>query len=629
MATCQHGDGAQNGEPEPTHRAAPCQPIPFIFLEIPVNVTTRHRLFHGAFALSSFAAGFAATFLPLQAFAAGGTPVITTSPTTTVGTAPVGTVNTSTVVFGPSANFPKVEIVSYEEKIGVVPFTQLHYAGADLTLKLTNTSKVVTDPAWLAVKDANVLMRQNTSGVSIPTLQPGASTTVSVHLDAVLPAAQSQLPEDQQYSQWSAQYRNVCGPQLSSVLDWRGPQAQTPMDPHREALLVKEGWSDYAKVPPSVPICSGNQCVKVCDIEKNIRAQLDGKVTGYSFFVGQYPKFGSYGDARTAADAPETAFKSNTKITVASVSKLVTTIAAVRLLDQKGISLDTAIGPYLPSDWTVQSNYVKNITFAQLLGQRSGIKDYGNVSMDYAKLKSFFTQAVNTNANTMCQGSGVVNPANPINVNNQGWCYSNYNFAIMRVLLPKVAGFAEDPNQGTRPQTLANQYTQLVQQNVFNLVGQTGVTCKPPVNSTNFAFAYKGPSDNSGGTNWGDVSLICGAAGWYLSVEDMAKVMLSLNAKDGKILAASGGKDLFETMRQRGLGWDVDNNGELEKNGGWGANCDGNGVCDNISTSVAMFGPVSGPRVLGVLFINSNITGGGGAQGVLEKAYNQSLYLKP
>jgi CubicO group peptidase (beta-lactamase class C family) len=540
--------------------------------------------------------------------------------------------NTSTppIVFGPSANFPKVDIVSYDEKIGVVPQTQFHYAGADITLRVTNKSRTVTtDPAWLAVKDANILMRQNTSGVSIPSLQPGASTTVSVHLDAVLPPAQSQLPEDLQYSQWNAQYRNVCGPQLSSVLDWRGPQAQTPIGSHIESLLVKEGWSDYAKVPPNTPICSGTQCVSTCQIEKNIHAQLDGNVTGYSFFVGQYPKFTGYGDARIAADAPETKFKSDTKITVASVSKLVTTIAAVRLLDQKGISLDTPIAAYLPADWSMQSNYIKNITFAQLLGQRSGIKDYGNVSMDYAQLKKFFTQSVNTMANTSCQPSSVVNPANPVNVSNQGWCYSNYNFAIMRVLLPKVAGYVEDANQATRPTTLANQYTAIVQQNVFNLVGQGAVTCKPPVNSTNYAFAYKTPASNANGTDFGDVSGICGAAGWYLSVEDMAKVMLSLNAKDGKILAASNGKDLFETMRQRGLGWDVDNNGELEKNGGWGANCNGNSVCDNITTSVAMFGPVTGPRVLGVLFINSNITGGGGAQGVLEKAYKDALYTKP
>lgn len=557
----------------------------------------------------------------------------TTSPNVLITEAP----NTPTppIVFGPSANFPKVDIVNYEEKIGVVPLTQLHYAGADITLRITNKSKAVTDPAWLAVKDSNVLMRQNNSGVSIPSLQPGASTTVSVHLDAVLPPAQSQMPEEQQYSQWNAQYRNVCGPQLSSVLDWRGPQAQTPIGSHLESLLVQEGWSDYAKVSPSTPICQSNQCVRVCDIEKNIHAQLDGKVTGYSYFVGQYPKFGQHGDARTSADAPETAFKSNTKITVASVSKLVTTIATVRLIDQKAASmplgLDTPIGAYLPSDWAPQSSYIKHITFAQLLGQRSGIKDYGNVSMDYAQLKKFFTQSTNAMANTSCQGSGVKNPANAVNVNDQSWCYSNYNFAIMRVLLPKVAGFAEDPNQATRPTTLANQYTSLVQQNVFNLVGQNGVSCKPPVGSTNYAFSYNTAGDATTGTDWGDASLICGAAGWYLSVEDMAKVMLSLNAKDGKILAASGGKDLFNTMRLRGLGWDVDNSGELEKNGGWCTSSDANGKCigDNVTTSVAMFGPVTGPRVLGVLFINSNIAGGGGAQGVLEKAYNQSLYIKP
>ena len=535
-----------------------------------------------------------------------------------------------TVVFGSNANFPKVEIVNYDEKIGVVPLTQLHYAGADVTLRVTNKSGKVTDPAWLSVKDKNLLMRQNVYGVSIPSLLPGASTTVNVHLDAILPPPTSQLPEDQQYSQWNTKYQSVCGPILNSVLDWRGPVAQTPFGSHVEAPLVKEGWSDYAKVPPSTPICSGDKCVSVCQIEKNIRAQLDNHVVGYSFFVGTYPKFGSGGKARTAADGTALPFKSDTKITVASVSKLVTAIATVRLLDQKGISLDAAIGPYLPTDWSV-GNYLRNVTFAQLLSQRSGIKDYGNVKLDYAKLKSFFTQNVNTQANTMCQGSNVINPANPVNVNNQNPCYSNYNTAIMRVLLPKVAGYAEDGNQATRPMTLANQYVSLVQQQVFNRVGQYGVTCKPPV-SGNHAFAYKAPGTEAG-TDFGDVRDICGAAGWYLSAEDMAKVMLSLNAKDEKILAASNGKDLFNTMRLRGLGWDVVNNNELEKNGAWGADCNDQGVCDLVSTSVALFGPVTGPRVPAVLFMNSNISGGvaggKGAKEVLEKAYFDAIYTKP
>ena len=369
---------------------------------------------------------------------------------------------------------------------------------------------------------------------------------------------------------------------------------------------------------------------KVDKIVKNIHGELDGDVVGYSFVVGNslYQKSDAYGEARTSADGAQRNFRPVTKITVASVSKMVTAIAAVRILDKNGVSIDAAIGPYLPSDWSV-SNYVKNIKFSQLLSHTSGIKDYGNVPPnDYAALKSFFTQPVNNRSTTSCQPASVVQPRNPINPNDMASCYSNYNFAIFRVLLPKVAGFAKDPNPSTRPQTLADQYTQLVQQNVFDLVGRTGVACKPPGTSS-YAFAYNYPGTKTG-YDWGDVSLICGAAGWYLSVEDIAKVLLSISAKDGQILSATAAKDQFETMRTKKLGWDVDNNTELEKNGGWGAGCDSNGAhCGNISTSIAIFEPVTGPRIVGVLFLNSNISrgpsNGGSAQSVLEKAYKNAL----
>src|SRR5262249_46304460 len=135
------------------------------------------------------------------------------------------------------------------------------------------------------------------------------------------------------------------------------------------------------------------------------------------------------------------------------------------------------------------------------------------------------------------------------------------------------------------------------------------------------------------GYDWGDVSLQCGAAGWYLSVEDITKVLLSINAKDGKILAETPTKKQFDIMRTRGLGWDIASDTELEKNGGWGAGCDNNGNhCGSTSTSIAIFGPVTGPRVIGVLFINSDISGGASAgksaQAVLEKAYKNALYPK-
>lgn len=537
--------------------------------------------------------------------------------------------DTSTpIVFDDSAVFPVVELVSFDEKIGVVPQTQLHYAGADVTLRVSNPGSTDTSPIRLMLKDNGLLMRQNSPALTIAAIKKGAqSKTYTIHLDAILPPPESQLPEAVQYSKWNQDYLARCM-ELRVLLDWNGPVAQSPINDHQDLALYQEGFGDYAKTTPTSQICDGNQCITACNIAKNIRNDLNGHSVGYAFFAGQYPLFGAHGEARTSANAPGKSFTPDTKITVASVSKFVTTVAAIRILSKNGVSLDAAIGPYLPSDWSNASSYVKNIKFSQLLGQMSGIKDYGNVSQDYAKLKSYFTQSVSNNPGTSCTGPSVVNPGNSINPKDLTWCYSNYNFAIFRILLPKVAGFAEDSNPATRPATLANQYVKLVQQNVFDLVGQKNVECKPPSSapaSTKYAFAYLYPGTKAG-TDFGDVSLVCGAAGWYLSVQDMSKVLLSLNANDGKILT----KAQFDTLRTRALGVDVRNDNEIEKNGGWGANCDSQGNnCDNISTSVAIFGPVKGPRVIGVLFINSDIAGGGssgaGAQQVLEKAYFNAL----
>ncbi|MFN2596744.1 MAG: serine hydrolase domain-containing protein [Pyrinomonadaceae bacterium] len=530
---------------------------------------------------------------------------------------------TPPVKFGAGAVFPSLEVATYVEKVGVVPLTQLHFAGADLTLRVSNRGKTATDPVWLTVKDQSVLMRQH-SPVSVPSLKPGGTQLVGIHLDAILPPPTSQLPEDKQYTSWRQQYRDRCGVDLRGVMDWRGPQAQAPADGHRETRLPQEGWGNYYEPPHGAPVCDGKQCVKPCQVAINIHDELDGSAVGYSFFVGQYPGFGSYGQSRTAADEPASDFTSATKITVASVSKLVTAIAAVRILAERHIDVGAAIGPYLPSDWEV-SDYVKKITFAQLLSQRSGIKDYGNVEQDYATLKELFEQPVSGSATTTCQGSDVKNVSHPINPNDQTYCYSNYNFAIFRVLLPKVAGLAEDGNPATRPQTLADQYVKLVQQNVFDPVGRKGVTCRPPAQNpgaSNYALAYVYPGTKQG-YDWGDRTLTCGADGWYLSVEDLAKVLASLSAGDGKILTPKQ----LDDMRTSSLGLDVAFDKEIEKNGGW-RKCFDDG-CRSITTSAAIFGPKAGPRMVGVLLVNSDIPGGGSAKSVLENAYKKALTTKP
>jgi CubicO group peptidase (beta-lactamase class C family) len=367
-------------------------------------------------------------------------------------------------------------------------------------------------------------------------------------------------------------------------------------------------------------VCDETRCVSIKAVYANIAARLNGKVVGYACSVGRSLTYRSFGHARTSADAPAQDFQSSTKIPVASVSKVVTALAAIRILGKHNISLDAPIGSHFPSDWVLDS-HVAAITFRQLLSHRSGIKDYGNVSQDYAGLKTFFTQKVDPTKNSPCTGAAVINPPDPINPNNKSPCYSNYNFAIFRVLLPMIDGFADDPAH--RAEKLAAAYIKIVQTNVFEPVGAVGVDAKPPTSGPQaaaYAFSYQFPG-SSPGFNWSDDTLIVGAAGWYLSVEDIAKVLASLNKNDGRILSSAQLQDMETTP----LGWDTlaDSAGYrwVEKNGGWGANN------TTISTSIALFGP----GILGVLFMNSDISGepNVGAAQVLHDAYMNALKPKP
>lgn len=531
--------------------------------------------------------------------------------------------------FGRSAVFPNLMLVHYGEQIGVVPQTQLRYALGAVKVRVVNDRKAVTDPLWLSVRDHHVLMRQDAQdAASIPSLKPGASIEATLKVKAVLPPPQSQLPEEQQYRQWRKQYQDRGGVDLRGIMSYRGPQAKAPMNPERQVTLYR-GLGDStscqegkltAILPPDVPICMGNQCISIREVTRTIHERLGCRTVGYSFFVGRSPKFEASGQARTAANSPARDFTSATKMPVASVSKVVTALAAVRVLANNNVGLAEAIGPYFPSDWAVDANVAK-ITFQELLSHTSGIKDYGNNAQDYATLKKFFTQEVDAAVKTTCMGAGVVDPKDPIVVDateKAKPCYSNYNFSVFRILLPKVAGFLE-----TDPTKLAAKYVDLVQKSVFEPVGISNVACGPPKLGSGagaYAFSYAFPG-TSAGHDWGDNTLGCGHAGWYLSVQDIAQVLISLNSQDGRVLSTTQ----FQNTESMQLGWDMTTfNGYrfVEKNGGWGAGG------TSLSTSIAVIGPA--PGIVGVLFINSDITRepNVGADIVLRQAVMKALRPK-
>ena len=231
-----------------------------------------------------------------------------------------------------------------------------------------------------------------------------------------------------------------------------------------------------------------------------------------------------------------------------------------------------------------------------------------------------------------CPGSG--NPRvipNPIVMQKTPACYTDTNFGIMRLLLPRFAGaMTNDPTQ------LAQQYVQQVRDNVFTPVGVQNVACKPPAALSGYALLYKYPGNQFSG-DWGDLTLVCGDWGWYVSVEDYAKVLVSLNSADHKILTDCQLNDMEINPSAHAVGWDIRSDGAghrwLEKNG-----ADGTGNGSLQTTSVGIFGgrsgcgatsPISG--VAGALFINSDIVGqpNGGAWSVLLKAIQDATKPKP
>lgn len=77
---------------------------------------------------------------------------------------------------------------------------------------------------------------------------------------------------------WKDLYKERCGVELNTLFDFGGPLNEAPIGAHVEIPLVKEGWSAWANGAVSTEICNFNLCINVCQLEKNIRARLDGNV---------------------------------------------------------------------------------------------------------------------------------------------------------------------------------------------------------------------------------------------------------------------------------------------------------------------------------------------------------------
>ena len=250
--------------------------------------------------------------------------------------------------------------------------------------------------------------------------------------------------------------------------------------------------------------------------KQNIITALGNRSIGYTFVInqnGQWKDSAARGFARMSQDGaiPHSVYK---EMNIASVSKWLTAVGALKLLDYKQIQLEDSIYKWLPKSWTL-GNKVKSITFHQLLTHKSGLTTNDiRYATDYNALKT-------------CIATGVVNET-------KGYNYSNVNFALFRILFTYINDKTgalntesynlSNKDTATFANYLAVRYTQLMQNLVFT-PSEAGLINCTPEDRSKVTLMYNETTPGTAGRELGDWKLVAGGGGYYMSAMQVAKVM--------------------------------------------------------------------------------------------------------
>lgn len=239
--------------------------------------------------------------------------------------------------------------------------------------------------------------------------------------------------------------------------------------------------------------------------EQNIASALAGRTTGHAFSIayqGQLYQGGeSSGLARTAADPPVTAQSADKEMHVASVSKTLTTIVTLRLLEENGLTPDALIAPYLPGDW-VLGDGVDQLHFRDFMTHTSGFGQIGAANA-YEGLRT----AIATD------------------VGSQSFFYSNANFGLMRVLIAGLQGIDPVDYGEFDAGALTTAAFLLYAQFLYSSIG-VDIDCAPTEDTPTVQYEF--PDDGTPGYVEPDRRLACGGFGWFISSNELAAVLTNL-----------------------------------------------------------------------------------------------------
>lgn len=280
-----------------------------------------------------------------------------------------------------------------------------------------------------------------------------------------------------------------------------------------------------------------------------------GAPVGYGYAItqhGQLVAANGVGDARAAVDG-QMDFTEHTRIEVMSVTKPMGAIALQKLLAQRGISVDTPIGAYLPKSWdkgpAFEAGSANPVTFRHLLTHTSGFKQYIDALPDPDVYGNTWDGMQLLAASDLAPGGSPK--------------YKNANYVMVRVLVARLTGLAGlgiGPLAFVTENNNSKKYLAYLNKEVFSKAGVPNVRCWVDDDEQDTAaMVYNRDNVAAGGRvveRDGDSRKHCGGhTGLHLSAIDLVKVATYLRNTEN-ILAAPVRDQMFADR----LGWNAGSN---------------------------------------------------------------------
>lgn len=325
--------------------------------------------------------------------------------------------------------------------------------------------------------------------------------------------------------------------------------------------------------------------LNIAKFGETVHAAFKDKVRGYALGLRQNDqnKLTLVWDWARTPEQGGKAWTLDTRMHVASVSKLITAMAVTNMLHNLGRHVDMEIGQHLPRYWEVPASSY-DITFRDLLTHHAGFTIYDG---DFRSFKRQIEQGVITNAERE---------------------YTNGAFSLLRVLVSTMTGSvrqstvfevdlpvdAEALNDAMWDLETREAFLNYVQKYVFTPSGVASVSAEPGPGG---AYAYSGKTDKQG-WNSGDLSSQLGGAGFRLSVNEVLNVMGTFRRK-GTILPVDKAQKSIEAGLGLDTAIDTPAGTVYTKNGRWK---NGQSQSADMEQSVACFMP---NNIEVVVFVNS------------------------